>query len=100
MTLKMSGFEDGYAEGSLFWIINKIFFQYYSIFILLVCMAVMIVVSYLTSKPNYERISGLTYGTITDEHRVESRSSWSRMDVMLSVLLLFIILAVYLYFNG
>jgi solute:Na+ symporter, SSS family len=100
VTLKMSGFEGGYTEGSLLWIINKIFFQYYSIFILLVCILVMVVVSYLTSKPDYARISGLTYGTLTPENRSESRSSWSRLDVILSVTLLFIILAVYLYFNG
>jgi len=100
VTLKISGFEDGYTEGSLFWIINKIFFQYYSIFILLVCILVMVVVSYLTRKPDYARISGLTYGTLTAENRSESRSSWSRIDVILSVTLLFIIVAVYLYFNG
>ncbi len=100
VTLKMSGFEDGYAEGSLLWIINNIFFQYYSIFILLVCIMVMIVVSYLTNKPDYARISGLTYGTLTSEDRSVSRSSWSRIDVILSVVLLLIIVAVYLYFNG
>ncbi|MBN1845356.1 MAG: sodium:solute symporter [Sedimentisphaerales bacterium] len=100
VTMQMSGFENGYAEGSFFWIINKMFFQYYSIFILLVCILVMVVVSFLTGRPDYAHISGLTYGTITAEHRKESRSSWSRIEVILSVALLFIILAVYLYFNG
>ncbi|MBN2590551.1 MAG: sodium:solute symporter [Sedimentisphaerales bacterium] len=89
-----------YTEGSFLWIMNNMFFQYYSIIILLVCIAVMIIVSYLTEKPSYERISGLTYGTITDEHRKESRSSWSTIDVVLSVILCVLILGAYLYFRG
>ena len=35
-----------YTEGSLLWIVNKIYFQYFSLLIFLVCSAVMIVVSY------------------------------------------------------
>lgn len=37
-----------YAEGSFLWIVNNIFFQYYSTLIFLISAAVMIVVSYLT----------------------------------------------------
>jgi SSS family solute:Na+ symporter len=89
-----------YAEGSFFWIVNNIFFQYYSILILLVCVAVMIIVSYLTEKPDYEKIRGLTYGTETDEDRVKSRSSWSAVDVVFSCVVMVIIIAAYLYFRG
>lgn len=49
-----------YEEGSFFWIVNNIFFQYYSLVIFLVCAAVMIVVSKMTEEPNYENISGST----------------------------------------
>jgi solute:Na+ symporter, SSS family len=89
-----------YTEGSFFWIVNNIFFQYYGLFIFLVCIAVMIGVSYMTQPPVYEKLSGLTYGTVTDEHRRESRSSWSRGDVITSVLLVAIIVAIYVYFSG
>jgi len=89
-----------YSEGSFLWIVNNIFFQYFSIIILIVCIAVMILVSYFTSAPKYDHISGLTYGTITDEHRKESRSSWKITDVLFSVLVVVIIIAVYLYFRG
>ncbi len=90
----------GYAEGSFFWIVNNIFFQYYSLIIFLVSILVMVVVSYLTEKPSYEKISGLTYGTVTDDHRRESRSSWSMGDVIASAIILVLILAAYLYFRG
>jgi SSS family solute:Na+ symporter len=89
-----------YPVGSFLWIMNNMFFQYYSILILIVCIIVMVVVSYLTKAPSYEKISGLTYGTITAEHRKESRSSWSTIDVALSVLLCVLILGAYLYFRG
>jgi SSS family solute:Na+ symporter len=89
-----------YSEGSFLWVMNHIFFQYYSIFILLVCAIVMVTVSYATEVPSYERITGLTYGTTTDEHRKESRSSWSKGDVVASVVVVLLIIAAYLYFTG
>jgi SSS family solute:Na+ symporter len=89
-----------YTEGSFLWIINNIFFQYYSILILIVCAAVMILVSLATEKPNYEKIKGLTYGTESDEDRQKSRASWSAIDVIFSCVVLAIIIAAYLYFRG
>jgi len=91
---------EGYAEGSFLWIVNNIYFQYYSVFIFLVCVIVMIAVSWWTSVPSYERISGLTYGTLNEEHRRLSRGSWDWRDVAASIAVLAVILAAYLYFNG
>jgi len=89
-----------YTEGSFFWVINNIFFQYYSLVIFIVCVIVMYVVSYMTEEPSPEKISGLTYATTTEEHRKESRASWSKGDVIASVLVILCILAAYLYFTG
>jgi SSS family solute:Na+ symporter len=89
-----------YSQGSFFWIINNIFFQYYSIIILLISMAVMVIVSYLTETPAYDRISGLTYGTVTKEHRAESRASWNAGDVIFSSIVVLLIISIYLYFTG
>ena len=94
----ISGF--AYTEGSFFWIVNHIFFQYYSLIIFIVSVIVMIVVSYLTAPPSYEKISGLTYGTVTEEHKRESRSSWKTADVIASAVVLVLIIAAYLYFRG
>ena len=89
-----------YSTGSFLWIVNNIFFQYYSIIILVVCIIVMVAVSYSTNAPSYEKISGLTYGTVTEEHKKESRSSWSMIDVAASVIVMLLILAAYMYFVG
>jgi SSS family solute:Na+ symporter len=94
----MSGFS--YAEGSFLWIVNNIFFQYYSLIIFIISIIVMIVVSYMTAPPSYEKISGLTYGTVTEENRKETRASWQRGDVIASAVVLLLILAAYLYFTG
>ncbi|MDG5766365.1 sodium:solute symporter [Balneolales bacterium ANBcel1] len=94
----IEGFE--YAEGSFLWIVNNTFFQYYSLFMFLTCIAVMIGVSYATELPDRHRISGLTYATVTDEHRTLSRSSWTWTDVFTSSLLMAIIIVIYVMLRG
>jgi SSS family solute:Na+ symporter len=89
-----------YAEGSFLWIVNNIFFQYYSLLIFLVCIGVMIAVSYLTAPPSYEKIQGLTYATLTAEDRRRSRASWTYGDAIFSAVVLAIIAAAYIYFSG
>jgi len=98
--LGLAGYENGYPEGSLFWIVNNTFFQYYSLLIFLVCVAAMVGVSYATRAPDYAAISGLTYGTITETHRRESRASWDNRDIIASALVMVAIILAYLYFTG
>jgi len=89
-----------YTEGSFLWIVNNIFFQYYSLLITLVCIIVFIAVSYATKQPDYAKIGGLTFSTLTAEDKLESRKTWNMRDVILSVLLVVIIISIYIYFRG
>jgi SSS family solute:Na+ symporter len=89
-----------YEEGSLLWIINNIFFQYYSLLITIVCIIVFLVVSYATKPPDYAKISGLTFSTLTPQDKLETRASWNAKDVILSILLVAAIIAIYMYFTG
>lgn len=100
VTLGLAGFEQGYAVGSVAWIINNIYFQYYSLLIFFVSTAVLIGVSYATSPPPEAQIVDLTYATISEEHRRESRRSWNRWDVLSSALVMLLIVAAYVYFSG
>ena len=100
VALKLSGFENGYSEGSLFWFVNNVYFQYYSLFIFLVSVAVMIGVSYMTEKPPDQQIIDLTYQTMSEDHRKETRASWNRWDLISSGVVLLLILMAYLYFTG
>jgi SSS family solute:Na+ symporter len=89
-----------YTEGSFLWIINNIFFQYYSLLITIVCIIVFLAVSYATKPPDYAKISGLTFSTLTPQDKLETRASWNAKDVILSLLLIAAIIAIYTYFTG
>jgi len=100
VTLRAAGFETGYTEGTVFWVLNNIYFQYYSLAIFLISSAVLIGVSYLTAPPDEERLTGLTYATVTAAQRRESRASWNAWDILSSAAVLALIAAAYVYFSG
>ncbi|MGA2585829.1 MAG: sodium:solute symporter [Candidatus Aminicenantales bacterium] len=91
---------NGYAQGSFLWIINNIYFQYFSVLITIVSIVVMIVVSYMTKEPDYAAIESLTFGTTTAEDRRRTRISWNWRDLLASAIVLAFILGAYLYFRG
>jgi SSS family solute:Na+ symporter len=100
VTMKLPGFENGYARGSFLWIVNNINFQYFSVLITLVSAAVMVAVSYATRVPDYPRINGLTFETASDADRALTRASWGKREVFASVFILACILGAYIYFSG
>ena len=100
VTLGLQGFEKGYEVGSLFWIVNNIYFQYFSVLITIVSAVVMVAVSHMTREPDYSLIRGLTFETTSVNDRARSRDSWSGREVAASGVVLLCILASYLYFRG
>jgi solute:Na+ symporter, SSS family len=100
VSLRLAGYENGYAYGSFLWVVNNIYFQYYSVLITLISLIVMVVVSYATAPPSEAQLTGLTYATITPEQRRESRASWSAIELIGSAIVITAIVGAYLYFNG
>jgi solute:Na+ symporter, SSS family len=100
VSLRLAGFATGYRPGTFLWIVNNLYFQYYSLFIFIVSVVVMVVVSYATAPPTSEQLAGLTYGTIAPADRASSRASWGAREVIASAAVLLLILAAYLYFRG
>jgi SSS family solute:Na+ symporter len=100
VTLGVGGYAAGYEPGSLFWMVNNMYFQYYSLLIFLISVAVMIGVSHATSPPEERRLAGLTYATVTNEQQAASRLSWDARDVASSALVLLLIAAAYASFTG
>ena len=90
----------GYAHGSFLWIVNNINFQYFSILITIVSAVVMVVVSYLTEEPDYEKIKSLTFGTATAEDRRTPAQAGTGATWLASAFILLCILGAYLYFTG
>jgi solute:Na+ symporter, SSS family len=89
-----------YEPNTFLWVVNSIFFQYYSLLILLVSAAVMIGVSYSSEPPAYAQIQGLTFGTLSSEDRAVNKASYTKKDVVASVMVLVLIVAAYVYFSG
>jgi SSS family solute:Na+ symporter len=89
-----------YTKGSFLWVINNIQFQYFSILITIVCAIVMVVVSYMTSPPDDKAIGGLTFATVSEEQKKDTRASWGFGEVAASVFVLVCIVGAYLYFRG
>jgi SSS family solute:Na+ symporter len=100
VTLGVAGFENGYEYGSFFWILNNIYFQYFSVLITIVSAIVMVVVSLATPAPDYAHIKGLTFATASEEDNRKTRASWDWHEVAASGLILVCIMAAYLYFRG
>jgi len=100
VTLGVAGYEHGYAPGSLLWIVNNVYFQYYGLLIFLVSVAVMIGVSYATAPPPDRQLAGLTYATVSREQRDASRRSWDWREAAGSAAVLALIAATYVYFSG
>jgi SSS family solute:Na+ symporter len=94
------GLFKSYPEGSFFWIVNNINFQYFSILITVVSAVVMVVVSYMTPEPNQTQIQGLTFATATDEDKARTRASWNKWDVIGSLVIMAFIIGAYVYFRG
>lgn len=94
------GLFKSYPEGSFFWIVNNINFQYFSILITVVSAVVMVVVSYMTPVPNQPQIQGLTFATATEEDKARTRASWNKWDVIGSLAIMVCIVFAYIYFTG
>src|SRR3989454_9954258 len=78
VSLHLPGFADGYAPGSFLWIVNNLYFQYYSLFIFVVSVVVMVAVSYATAPPSTEQLAGLRDFAVTGENRLQVRGSSDR----------------------
>ncbi len=74
VTLKLEGYEAGYSAGSFQYIVNNMYFQYFSLLIFIVSALVMVAVSMATAAPDYAKISGLTYGAVGDEDKRRTRA--------------------------
>ena len=66
------------------------------IFSILLCVGVTL----STSEPEYSKITGLSFGTLTKEQKLENKNSYETIDVILSVSLIIIVVAILSYFTG
>lgn len=75
-------------------------FLYFCVLLFVASVTLIVVISLLTAPPPESSVDGLTYKTLDAEARREIRGSWTAADVVHSVVVVGLILAVYAYFTG
>ena len=74
-------------------------FAHMAIFIFIFSIIICISVSLMSVAPDYQTIKGLAFGTLTEEQKAQTKGSYDRIDVVLSVLLVCIIISILTYFT-
>lgn len=75
-------------------------FSHFAIFNFIICVIVAVIVSLSTARPSEQQIQGLTLGTLTPEQKKANRESFTRVDVLISVVLAAVVIAILVYFRG
>ncbi|GAI79500.1 unnamed protein product, partial [marine sediment metagenome] len=71
---------------------------YYEIYLFVLCLAVIVIVTYFTKQASNEKLIGLTYASSTPEQKAATRASWNKWDVINSAVILGVIVLFYIYF--
>ncbi|SNR70229.1 sodium:solute symporter [Lutibacter flavus] len=66
----------------------------------LFCIVLTIVVSLVTKAPTDEKVENLTFGTISEVEKIKNKSSYGLIDIIISVLVVALVVAVMIFFNG
>ncbi len=64
----------------------------------IICIISVVVISLLTAKPSRDKIAGLTYAYVTAKQKAELKSSYTKWDIIHTVIILGAIIAFYIYF--
>ena len=74
-------------------------FLYYSGILFLISVIIMIVVSIITGSKDKPETNGLSYDTLTEADKAEIRASWNHWDILGTIVVLGLVLAIYIYFS-
>ena len=75
-------------------------FAHMAIFMFVFSVILCVSTSLFTTAPDYKTIVGLSFGTLTDEQKQAHKDSYDTIDVLLSVLLVFLVVGILCYFTG
>jgi len=86
--------------GSMLHNLATLNFLSFAAWFFLFCVILCLGVSLLTPAPEYEKIKGLTFGSLTEEQKNANRNSYNMWDVAWSVLVVSIVIYVMTTFTG
>jgi solute:Na+ symporter, SSS family len=99
LKLVLQIFQDKLPEGGILYQFATINFLYFAIYLFVFAILIMVGVSLATPKPTEEQIRGLTFATTVAADKASSRASWNKWDVILSLIVVVIIIAIFIYFS-
>ena len=90
---------EGIIESGFLYDFASVNFSYMAIWMFIFSVALCISTSLLTSEPDYKKIQGLSYGTLTNSDRISSEKSYTTIDVVLSIVLVLIVIGILIFFS-
>ena len=90
---------EGIIESGFLYDFASVNFSYMAIWMFIFSVALCISTSLLTSEPDYKKIQGLSYGTLTSSDRISSEKSYTTIDAVLSIVLVLIVIGILLFFS-
>lgn len=99
LRLILEVFKGSLDTSSIWFSIADMNFLKFSSFFFLYCVAVAVLVSMFTQKPNLEKIKGLTIGSLTPEQKAENKASYSWIDIVASIFIIAVVIWVMIYFS-
>jgi SSS family solute:Na+ symporter len=84
---------------NLVYAFDTINFAHMAIFMFLFSVVICITVSLAFSPPDYKRIIGLSFGTLTEEQKAEHKNSYDTIDILLSIVLIILVIGILAYFT-
>ena len=88
------------TEGNFLYPIFDINWLHYCIFLFIFCIVLMVIVSLFTKKPTDEQLNGITYRSVSEKDKEETRASWNKWDIINSIIIVGIVVLCYIYFIG
>ncbi len=74
-------------------------FLYFSAWLFVISIIVIVATSLMTEPPDEQHIAGLTYATATVEDKKKNRESWNAWDILATGVVIGLVLGIYLYFS-
>ncbi|TNF72644.1 MAG: Na+/glucose cotransporter [Bacteroidetes bacterium] len=89
---------DAVGNGFIYDLIVAPNWLHYEIALFALVIVLMIVISFFTKAKDPSSITGLYFGSATAEQRAITRASWTRWDLINSLIIISVIVAFYIYF--
>ena len=92
--------KDSLDPNGLLYKLGDMNFLTFGAWFFLFCVLLTIVVSLMGEVPSREKVANLTFGTISEEEKINNKSSYNWLDIVISITVIAIVIGVMIFFNG